>query len=99
MNVYVAFVLATLAAAILFLSVVLVVGYKWGSFAALKALAQNSPKWKAYFLALVPPAAFAITFLFDGNLSPIAHKTFVLLATPAVIGTGLKYNRSSYLTF
>ncbi len=74
-------------------------GYKWGKFAALQALAQDSPKWKAYVLALLPPAAFAVTLLFDGNLEPFAAETFWALATPAAIGACARINYGSHSTF
>ncbi len=70
--------------------------YGWGRFAALKARSLESPKWKAYVLSLLPPAAFATSFLFDGQLSSVAGETFSALATPALIGTCFRYNRSRY---
>ena len=74
-------------------------GYKWGAFAALEALAQNSPKWKAYVLSLLPPAAFALAFLFDVHLSRFAYQAFWVLTTPALIGTCFTYNHRSDSAF
>ena len=95
MNLYVLSLVALLVIGLLGSGLVIFIGYKWGSFAALQALAENSPKWKAYFLALLPPAAFALTFLFDGSLQPFASETFWALSTPAVIVTCVQINQRS----
>jgi len=71
---------------------VVLVGYKWGAYAASQALEAQSPKWKAYFLALIPPAAFALTLVFN-SMWPYAFQSFWALATPAVVATGFRYNR------
>ena len=99
MNAYLVFLIGVLIGAVLGAVAVIVIGYKWGTFAALQALAYNSPKWKAYVLALLPPAAFAVTLLFDGGWSAFAGQTFWALATPAVVGTCWKYNRGRYAAF
>ena len=99
MNLHVLSLCVGLVAGVLGAGIVVVLGYKWGTFAALKALAENSPKWKAYLLALVPPAAFAFTLLFDGTLEPFAYKTFCALAVPAAIGTCVRINHGTYSTF
>jgi len=72
--------------------IILLAGYKWGSFSARQALAANSPKWKAYVLALIPPAAFAVGLHFDGEMARFAGRSFWSLATPAVLATCYKYN-------
>lgn len=72
---------------------VMYLGYRWGCFAGLKARAQNSPKWQAYLVALLPPASFAFAFLFDPYLSGAAPETFMALAAPAAIGTCIRLNR------
>lgn len=95
-QIYVAFMVSLLVAGALGLLTLIYIGFRWGAFAALKARAQNSPKWQAYFLSLLPPAAFAAAFLFDGNLSPHASQAFMALATPAVMGTCLRYNRRGW---
>ena len=97
LHVYVLFLVAVLAGGALALGTLLVFGYRWGAFAALKARAQNCPKWQAYFLALLPPAAFAMAMLFDGSVSPMASRTFIALAAPSVLGTCLRYNRGATL--
>lgn len=99
MDLYIAFLVLVLVVGFSIAAMITFAGYKWGVFAALQALAQNSPKWKAYVLSLLPPATFALTFLFDAHLSQFAYKVFWVLATPALIGTCFKYNRGSYSTF
>ena len=99
MKLYVVYQILLLAGGLLFAAAVVYIGYKWGVFAALQALAQNSPKWKAYALALIPPTGFALSLLFDCHLSAFASQTFCALATPAMIGTCFKYNRASYSPF
>ena len=99
MNLYVIFLIAAALAGLVGGAGLILAGYKWGSFAALQALAQNSPKWKAYLLAMLPPGGFALAFLMDANLSPFASEMFWTLATPAVIGACFKYNRGNYSTF
>ncbi len=74
-------------------------GYKWGCFAAFKALAENSPKWQAYLLATLPPAGFAAAFGCGGDMAGLAWRAFCALAAPALIGACLSYNRSSYSAF
>lgn len=90
---------AGLVAGMVGAGLILLLGYSWGKFAALKALAENSPKWKAYLVALLPPAAFAATLLLDGTLGPFAHQTFLALATPAAFGTCIRINHGSYSPF
>jgi hypothetical protein len=90
---------AVLVAGVLGAGLILVLGYTWGKFAALKALAESSPKWKAYLVALLPPAAFAATLLLDGTLGPFAYQMFFALATPAAFGTCVRINHGSYSAF
>ncbi len=99
MNLHVLFLISGLAAGLIGAALVIWMGYRWGKFAALKAIAENSPKWKAYVLTLLPPAAFAIALLFDGTLEVFAYKSFCLLAVPAVLGACVRINHSSYSTF
>ena len=99
MSPYVLLVVVSLLAGLIGVALVVLLGYKWGKFAALQALAQNSPKWKAYALALLPPAALAVTLLYDGGLQPFAAETFWVLATPAAIGACARINHGSHSTF
>jgi len=78
---------------------VLMIGYQWGKYAAMTALAKNSPKWKAYALALLPPAVFAAAMFLDGTLQPVAGQTFLALATPASIGACVRINYGSFSPF
>jgi hypothetical protein len=96
MNLHVLFLVAGLVAGLLGTGLLVLLGYKWGTFAALQALARNSPKWKAYALALMPPAAFAVALLFDGSLEPFAGTVFWVLATSAAIGACVRINHSSH---
>ena len=84
-----------LAAALVASFLILLTGYRWGAFAALQALRNHSPKWKAYCAALIPPAALATTLLLDAHLAPMAHGTFWAFATPAALGTCFRYNRGA----
>ena len=93
LQLYVGFLLGVLALGIIALAGAVVAGYRWGRFAATKARSQDGAKWQAYLLALLPPAAFALTFLLDGTLSPFAAQAFTGLAAPAAVGTCLRYNR------
>ena len=99
MNGQVLFLGVGLAASVLGAGVVLLLGYKWGKFAALKALAENCPKWQAYLAALVPAAAFAAALLVDGTLAVHVCQSFCILATPAAIGTCVRFNHGSYSAF
>lgn len=77
-------------------SVVLFASYKWGISAARQALNANAPKWKAYTLALIPPASFGVAIAISGSEHiGLAYQTFWVTATPAVIATGFRYNRQN----
>ena len=80
-------------------AIVIWLGYRWGRYAALRAIVEDGPKWKAYVLALLPPAALAVALLFDGISEPFAYRTFCVLAVPALLGTCVRINHSSYSTF
>lgn len=97
-QIYVAFLVSLLVVGVLGVVALAYIGFRWGAFAALKARAQNSPKWQAYFLSLLPPAAFAVALLFDAKLSPHASQAFMALATPALMGTCRRYNRRGLAT-
>ena len=99
MNMDVVLLSAGLFAGVVGAALVIWLGYRWGRFAALKAMTENSPKWKAYLVALLPPVAFTVALLFDGAFEPFAYKTFCLLAFPVVLGTCVRINHSSYSTF
>ena len=99
MNVQVMLLCAGLLGGTVGVGLLILMGYKWGKFAALKALAEDSPKWKAYLLALLPPAAFAVTLLLDSSLGPFAGKLFCVFATPATIGTCVRINHAAYSAF
>ena len=99
MNMQLMFLTAGLLVVLAGVFLVVWMGYKWGKFAAFKAIAENSPKWKAYMLAVLPPAAFAVALLFDGTLEQFACKIFCGLAVPAMLGTCVRINYSSYSTF
>jgi hypothetical protein len=95
LNTYVLYLLAALAAGGCLLAAVCYAGYRWGTFAALTALARHSPKWQAYFLALLPPLGFGLSLLFDSQLSGRAPETIMALVTPAFIAAGVRYNRGN----
>ena len=80
-------------------ALVIWLGYRWGRYAALKAIVEDGPKWKAYVLALLPPAALGVALLFDGISEPFAYRTFCVLSVPALMGTCVRINHSSYSTF
>ena len=98
MNPYLLFLIMALVGGVFGSIVVVLVGYKWGVFAAMQALAADSPKWKAYALAMIPPGAFSVAFHFDQSLAPFAFQTFCALATPAALGTFIRYNRGNHLS-
>jgi hypothetical protein len=93
-SIYVVFLIVALVAGVLALAGVWFLAFRWGSFAGLTARSQESPKWQAYLLALLPPCAFALTFLFDSNLARIAPEAFASLAMPAALGACLCYSRN-----
>ena len=73
---------------------VIVLGFKWGSFASLQAIKAHSRKWKAYALALIPPLAMSLTLTMSHPQElRLAYKTFWTVAAPTVIGACFGYNR------
>lgn len=99
MNGQLLFLAIGLAAGTLGATLILLLGYKWGKFAALKALAEDCPKWQAYLVALVPAAAFAAALLVDGTLITLACKSFWVLSAPAAIGACVRFNHGSDSAF
>ncbi len=83
----------------LVMGLVLLAGYQWGRYAGKMALESDNPKWKAYLLALMPPAVFAAALLLDGALAPLVGQTFLALAAPAIIGACVRINYGSFSTF
>jgi succinate-acetate transporter protein len=75
-------------------ALIVVLGYKWGSFASLQAFKEHSRKWKAYALALIPPLAMALTLTMSHPQQlGLAYKTFWAVAAPTIIGACIGYNR------
>lgn len=93
MPIYVVYLAAYLLAGCLVTIAMLAAGFLWGAFAGLRARAERSPKWRAYFLVLLPPAALALAFLSDVCLAKLAPSVFLALAAPAFVGACLRYNR------
>ena len=89
----------TMTGGLLAFSLVLLAGYQWGKYAGRMALARDVPKWKAYMLALLPPAVFAAALMLDGTMHPVAGQTFLALAAPAAIGACVRFNQGSTSTF
>jgi len=88
----------TIASALAF-GLVFLAGYCWGKHAARTALAQDSPKWKGYVLALLPPATFAIALFVDGISQQLVGQAFLALATSATIGACMRFNDCSSSPF
>jgi len=72
----------------------LYVGWRWGAFAARQALIAGSPKWKAYVVALIIPAALSAGLCSRADWVSIAAQIFLWMATPALIKASLRYNAS-----
>lgn len=89
----------TMSAGPIAIGIALLAGYQWGKYAGRMALARDNPKWKAYLLALVPPAMFAAALLVDGSLYHLAGEMFLALAAPATVGACVRFNYGSYSTF
>jgi len=74
--------------------VLIYVGWRWGAFAARQALMAGSPKWKAYVVALIIPAALSAGLCSRAGWVSIAVQIFLWMATPAFITASLRYNAS-----
>lgn len=71
---------------------VLTAGYWWGKFTASEISHHHREKWRAYVVALVPAAAFALAFHFDRGASSMAGSAFFGLASPAIFGVLYGWN-------
>ena len=76
---------------------ILLVGHKWGRFAARQVLHFKQAKWKAYALALLPPATVWVLFILEPQLRGFASTIFWTMSSTAVVSAGAQYNQDGWL--
>jgi hypothetical protein len=72
-------------------AIVLSIAYIWGCFAVRQSVLDGSNKWKAYALAVLPAAAFAVTIYVQGSFAELAGRSFFVLSAPSVVGVFFKF--------
>lgn len=64
----------------------LVAGYRWGRFTALRISHHGAAKWRAYAAALVPAAGFSLALQLDSQWASSAAMAFLAPAAAAIFG-------------
>ncbi|MDP2999050.1 MAG: hypothetical protein Q8N47_16295 [Bryobacterales bacterium] len=75
---------------------ILLVGHKWGRFAARQVLDSGQSKWKAYALALLPSATVWVVFAVQPNLRGLAGTVFWTMSSTAVVAACAQYNQDGF---
>lgn len=78
-------VMATLAAGTGVVAL-LIAGYRWGRFTAIRISHHGAAKWRAYAAALVPASGFSLALRFDADWATAATLAFLAPAAAAVFG-------------
>ena len=72
-------------------------GHRWGGFAARQVLHSRRAKWRAYFLALLPPATMWLILVLEPHLRSSASAAFWAMASSAVVAACIHYNQDGFL--
>jgi hypothetical protein len=75
---------------------ILLVGHKWGRFAARQILDSGQGKWKTYALALLPSAAVWVVFVVEPHLRGSANAIFWTMSSAAVVAACAQYNSDGW---
>ena len=75
---------------------ILMVGHKWGRFAARQVHDSGQSKWKAYALALLPPATVWVAFAAQSSLRGFACTVFWMMSSTAIVAACAQYNQDGF---